>query len=109
MTVKTTVRIKKSNRILTVAEGRLKAMLAQGYDQIDEKGKIVKRATGGKNYTAGDVNKLIAENEKLKENASPTNDGQTAQLEKELTDAKKEVAKLKGENTRLKKEAEKKG
>lgn len=59
-------KVKKLNRVLTVGDEAVDFYLKQGYDQIDETGKIIKHATGGRMVTIGEYNKLLAENEKLK-------------------------------------------
>ncbi|MGN7311460.1 hypothetical protein ACTHQ4_10180 [Alkalicoccobacillus gibsonii] len=92
------VNVIKGNRLLTVSEDRLNAFLQQGYDQVDLKGEVVKRATGGKNVSVGEYNKLLGKLE-------------NAQGSEELEKLKEENKKLKAENTKLKKEvdASKKG
>lgn len=87
------VNVIKGNRLLTISEDRLNALLQQGYDQVDSKGKVVKRATGGKNVSVGEYNKLL---DKL----------ENAQGSEELEKLKEENKKLKAENTKLKKEAD---
>lgn len=59
------VKIRKKNRILHVEAGRLVGFLSQGYDQIDEEGNVVKRATGGRTVSLPEYNKVIDENEAL--------------------------------------------
>lgn len=59
-------KVKKDNRILTVDNDRLQSFLAQGYDQIGEGGKVIKRATGGRNVTIQQYNKLAEQLEELK-------------------------------------------
>lgn len=60
------VKVRKENRVLHVPEGRVDKFLKQGYDQIDQAGKVVKRATGGRMVTLQEFNKLVDENERLK-------------------------------------------
>ncbi|GGE47678.1 hypothetical protein GCM10011391_28070 [Pullulanibacillus camelliae] len=93
-----TVKIRKKNRILRIEKDRLPGFLKQGYDQIDESGKIIKRATGGRMISVAEYNEVIEELEKIKK--SPNS---TKEFEKEIEDLKSEIKKLKTENTRLKK------
>jgi len=59
-------KVKKANRILTVSETEVNKYLQQGYDQIDDKGKVIKRATGGRMVPIAEYNRVLVENEKLK-------------------------------------------
>jgi len=59
-------KVKKANRILTVSETEVNKYLQQGYDQIDDKGKVIKRATGGRMVPIAEYNRVLDENEKLK-------------------------------------------
>jgi len=73
--------MRKGNRVIHVAEGRVNAFLAQGYDQVNEKGEIVKRATGGRTVNIAEYNAVVEELEALKkENA--TLKAKIAKLEK---------------------------
>ncbi|EZP77622.1 hypothetical protein H839_08314 [Parageobacillus genomosp. 1] len=60
------VKVRKQNRILDVPASRLEAFLQQGYDQIDEKGKVIRRATGGRTVPLAEYNKVVEELEKAK-------------------------------------------
>ncbi|NNV07130.1 hypothetical protein ETC03_12135 [Geobacillus sp. MMMUD3] len=60
------VKVRKQNRILDIPASRLEAFLQQGYDQIDEQGNIVKRATGGRYVSVAEYNQLADELEKAK-------------------------------------------
>lgn len=63
--------MRKGNRVIHVAEGRVNSFLAQGYDQVNEKGEIVKRATGGRTVNIAEYNVVVEELEVLKkENAA---------------------------------------
>lgn len=64
-----TVEMKKSNRVIEVAESQVKGYLARGYDQIDGKGKIVKEATDGKTISAAEHSRVVKELEELKARA----------------------------------------
>lgn len=61
------MKVKKGNRVVRVNEQSLDRYLKQGYDQIDDKGKIVKRATGGKTIPVQAYNKALDEIDTLKE------------------------------------------
>lgn len=79
------VKIRKKNRILHVEAGRLAGFLNQGYDQIDDEGKVVKLATGGRTVSLPEHNKVLEELEKLK----VSGDGEA------LKEANKEIKALK--------------
>lgn len=73
--------MRKGNRVIHVEEGRVNSFLAQGYDQVNEKGEIVKRATGGRTVNIAEYNMVVEELEALKkENA--TLKAKIAKLEK---------------------------
>ena len=73
--------MRKGNRVIHVDEGRVDSFLAQGYDQVNEKGEIVKRATGGRTVNIAEYNAVVEELEALKkENA--TLKAKIAKLEK---------------------------
>lgn len=93
-----TVILRKKNKIKVVNENRLEAHLKQGYDQIDDKGKIIARATGGRTVSIAEYNKVLDELEKLKKKPA-------AELEEEVESLKKENAALKGKVTKLEKSA----
>ncbi|EGL82100.1 hypothetical protein CathTA2_2463 [Caldalkalibacillus thermarum TA2.A1] len=59
-------KVRRDNRILTVSETEVNKYLQQGYDQIDDKGKVIKRATGGRTVPIAEYNRVLEENEKLK-------------------------------------------
>ncbi|WP_438310809.1 hypothetical protein [Sporosarcina sp. FA9] len=60
------VKIKKKNRILHVETSRLASFLNQGYDQIDDDGKVIKLATGGRTVSLPEHNKVLEELDVLK-------------------------------------------
>ena len=91
------VKMHKGNRIIHVEEGRVNSFLAQGYDQVNEKGEIVKRATGGRTVNIAEYNAVVEELEKLKA-------GGVNELKAEIEALKKENATLKGKVTKLEKE-----
>ncbi|MDM5191128.1 hypothetical protein QUG02_00090 [Bacillus hominis] len=78
------VKVKRLNKTLNIDEGRLDSYLLDGYDQIDEEGNIITRATGGRNVSLAEFNKVLDENDQLKD---------------ENKKLKSEVAKLKKEAT----------
>jgi len=60
-------KVKKLNRVLTVNDNAVNSYLKEGYDQIDEKGKIIKLATGGKTISVAMYNEILEEIKELKE------------------------------------------
>ncbi|MEK5038773.1 hypothetical protein [Sporosarcina sp. FSL K6-3457] len=91
-----TVKIKKKNRILHVETSRLASFLNQGYDQIDEDGKVIKLATGGRTVSLPEHNKVIEELEALTAELETLRaDGSGAELEKANEDIKALKAKVK--------------
>lgn len=85
-------KVRKGNRVLTIAENAVDVYLKRGYDQVDEKGKVVKLATGGKKVSLVEFNKVKKENINLKD---------------EIEELKKENATLKGQVTKLENDAKK--
>lgn len=96
-----TVKVRKKNRIKHVAANRVDAYLSQGYDQIDDDGKIVKPATGGRTISLAEHNKVLDELESLKKN--PGNEDDLSKALEEIEALKKENAALKGKVTKLEK------
>lgn len=82
------VKVKRLNKTLNIDKGRLDSYLLDGYDQIDETGNIITRATGGRNVSLAELNNVLAEKDEL-----------VAENEK----LKSENSKLKAENSKLKK------
>ncbi|MBJ8031416.1 hypothetical protein [Bacillus cereus group sp. N21] len=82
------VKVKRLNKTLNIDEGRLDSYLLDGYDQINEDGTIITRATGGRNVSLAEFNNILAEKDEL-----------VAENEK----LKSENSKLKAENSKLKK------
>lgn len=78
------VKVKRLNKTLHIDEGRLESYLRDGYDQIDEQGNIVTRATGGREVSLAEHNKVLDENDHLKE--------ENKKLKSEVTKLKKESA-----------------
>ena len=58
--------VKKKNRVLTVSAEEVPRFLKRGYDQVDEKGKVIQRATGGRMVPLHEHNKALQEIERLK-------------------------------------------
>lgn len=90
-----TVKVRKGNKIRYVETGRLNAFLNQGYEQINEDGDVIKRATGGATVPIAKYNALLEQvesagggDDKLKK--------ENATLKKENTALKAEIAKLQG-------------
>ena len=92
------VKMRKGNRVIHVEEGRVNSFLAQGYDQVNENGEIVKRATGGRTVNIAEYNAVVEELEALKASG-------VKKLTAEIEALKKENATLKGKVTKLEKEA----
>ena len=82
------VKVKRLNKTLNIDEGRLDSYLLDGYDQIDEEGNIITRATGGRNVSLAELNAVLAEKDLLVT---------------ENDKLKSENSKLKTENSKLKK------
>jgi hypothetical protein len=61
------VTIKKMNRVLTIDVNNVDMYLKEGYDQIDDKGQVVKAATGGKMVSIGEHNAALLQIKELKE------------------------------------------
>lgn len=92
------VKIRKKNRILHVESDRLTGFLKQGYDQIDELGNVVKRATGGRTVSLPEHNKVLEELQEFKEKQRGSEElNKTLEENEEL---KKEVTTLKGKLTK---------
>lgn len=95
MTQNTKVRL--ANRTLVVPVSRLDSYLKRGYDEINEAGEVITRATGGKTISVQEHNKALEQIGVL--------EGQLAEAGgAELEELKKENASLKGKITKLEKE-----
>ncbi len=90
--------MKKGNKIVRVDDRQVGQYLKQGFDEISDKGKVLKKATGGKTYSAAEYNKVSDEVDTLK--------GEVKRLVKELHSAQAEAKKLQEEAA--KKESKKK-
>lgn len=82
-------RVKRGNRTLRIHDAAVSNYLKQGYDQIDDTGKVLKKATGGRMVTLPEHNKALDEVEKLKT--------ENVKLREEYDLLHKEVDKMKKE------------
>ncbi|QUW34601.1 hypothetical protein J8Y17_27915 (plasmid) [Bacillus cereus] len=78
------VKVKRLNKTLNIDKDRLASYLLDGYDQIDEEGNIVTRATGGRNVSLAEYNKVLDEKDELEK--------ENKKLKSELSKLKKETA-----------------
>ncbi|PEP88610.1 hypothetical protein [Bacillus pseudomycoides] len=83
-----TVKVKRLNKVLNIEKDFLASYLNDGFDQINEDGTIITRATGGRNVSLAEYNGVLSEKDTL-----------VAENEK----LKSENSKLKAENSKLKK------
>ena len=60
-------KLKKANRIIEVTDSQVDGYLKRGYDLIDDNGRILKHATGGRTVSLAEYNKALEEIERLKE------------------------------------------
>ncbi|HDR8199929.1 TPA: hypothetical protein QC291_001570 [Bacillus cereus] len=60
-----TVKVKRLNKVLNIEKDFLATYLNDGYDQINDEGKIIKRATGGRNISVAEHNKALDKIEEL--------------------------------------------
>ena len=79
-------KVRKANRVLTVSDEAVENYLKRGYDQIDENGKVIKPATGGKTISIVKYNKVLATNKELEQTIE--------KLEEENKGLKEELKKL---------------
>lgn len=75
-------KVKKLNRVLTVSDEAVNSYLRDGYDQIDESGNVLKRATGGRTVPIGEHNEALDKIETL--------EAEVKKLKAELKKAKKD-------------------
>ncbi|PEW74009.1 hypothetical protein CN449_15195 [Bacillus thuringiensis] len=54
-----TVKVKRLNKVLNIEKDFLATYLNDGYDQINDEGKIIKRATGGRTISVVEHNKAL--------------------------------------------------
>lgn len=62
-----TVKVQRLNKVLHIEKDFLPSYLNDGFNQITEEGKVIKRATGGRNVTLGEYNKAIDRIEELEQ------------------------------------------
>ncbi|MBG0964170.1 hypothetical protein [Bacillus sp. SRB1LM] len=76
-----TVKVKRLNKVLNIDKDFLASYLNDGFDQINDEGKIIKRATGGRNISVQEYNQALDKIDALKE--------ENAELKATKTAAKK--------------------
>ncbi|KAA6457073.1 MULTISPECIES: hypothetical protein [Bacillus cereus group] len=76
-----TVKVKRLNKVLNIDKDFLPSYLNDGFDQINDEGKIIKRATGGRNISVQEYNQALDKIDALKE--------EIAELKAPKTTAKK--------------------
>jgi cell shape-determining protein MreC len=86
--------VRKENRQLTVQDDVVESYLAEGYDQIDLEGNVVKRATGGRMVPLAEFNKVLEALEAA----------DVEKLEQKIKDQQEEIKVLENENDRLTKQ-----
>ncbi|MBL3785569.1 hypothetical protein IRV21_25790 [Bacillus cereus] len=62
-----TVKVKRLNKVLNIDKDFLPSYLNDGFDQINDEGKIIKRATGGRNISVQEYNQALDKIELLEE------------------------------------------
>lgn len=62
-----TVKVKRLNKVLNIDKDFLASYLNDGFDQINDEGKIIKRATGGRNISVQEYNQALDKIDALKE------------------------------------------
>lgn len=66
-----TVKVKRLNKVLNIEKDFLATYLNDGYDQINDEGKIIKRATGGRNISVAEHNKALDKIDELADLKAP--------------------------------------
>lgn len=101
------VKVQRENVVLNIDESQVESYKLQGYDVIDNDGKVLDKATGGRTVSIEEHNKVVAELEEL-QNADPSKvgepDAKVADLQEELALAREEIKVLETENDRLDKQ-----
>ncbi|PEE04602.1 hypothetical protein [Bacillus pseudomycoides] len=59
------VKVKRLNKVLNIEKDFLPSYLNDGFDQINDEGKVVKRATGGRNISVSEHNAALDRIEEL--------------------------------------------
>ncbi|WMY18273.1 hypothetical protein P3F89_27525 (plasmid) [Bacillus tropicus] len=62
-----TVKVKRLNKVLNIEKDFLPSYLNDGFDQINDDGKIIKRATGGRNISVQEYNQALDKIDELEE------------------------------------------
>lgn len=62
-----TVKVKRLNKVLNIDKDFLPSYLNDGFDQINDEGKIIKRATGGRNISVQEYNQTLDKIDELEE------------------------------------------
>ncbi|MDK7537791.1 hypothetical protein OWO94_13415 [Bacillus paranthracis] len=62
-----TVKVKRLNKVLNIDKDFLPSYLNDGFDQVNDDGKIIKRATGGRNISVQEYNQALDKIEELEE------------------------------------------
>ncbi|KXY75868.1 hypothetical protein MKY89_30250 [Bacillus sp. FSL W7-1294] len=62
-----TVKVKRLNKVLNIDKDFLPSYLNDGFDQINDEGKIIKRATGGRNISVQEYNQALDKIDELEE------------------------------------------
>ena len=62
-----TVKVKRLNKVLNIDKDFLPSYLNDGFDQINDDGKIIKRATGGRNISVQEYNQALDKIDALEE------------------------------------------
>ena len=93
------LRIKRRNRELLIDDRDKATYLNDGYDVIDDKGRIVEPATGGKTISYAEH---LAEMNVLKAQIKPDRSEEVTNLQEKLQEAEKTIHGLKTEIGKLK-------
>ena len=93
------LRIKRRNRELLIDDRDKTTYLNDGYDVIDDKGRIVEPATGGKTISYAEH---LAEINALKAQIKPDQSAELDELREKLQEAEKTIHGLKTEIGKLK-------
>ena len=80
------VKVKKDNKVLYVPKDRLNYYLSEGYDQINDQGEVVKRATSGRMVPIAEYNRVVEELEKAKALIKQLQKGKPDSVEKVETE-----------------------
>lgn len=59
--------MKRLNKVLNIDKDFLPSYLNDGFDQVNDDGKIIKRATGGRNISVQEYNQALDKIEELEE------------------------------------------